>query len=244
MKKSTLFALIILSLIFLSPLQASKEDEYLSKYMKKVQLKIKSQGKWDPPESAKSYLIAAKFAVDLNGEILGDIKFTKSIGDKKAMQAAKEAILRVAPFEKVDRKLTKVTPNIEFKFEYRNSAEADSNPKLDRYFKKYMSELQNKIKRNWHPPKYKKSYLITAQFAIDLNGEILGDLKFTKSISDQKAMQAAKEAILGAAPFQKLDKKLVTESPNIEFDFDYNLRYVDEVDDDGDLPIEIQRKKK
>lgn len=116
--------------------------------------------------------------------------------------------------------------------------------KEDDYLIKYMNNVQKKIKRKWHPPKYKKSYLMTATFDLDLNGQILGDIKFIKSIDDPKQMQAAKEAILKAAPFQKLDKKLVIKRPIIEFDFQYNVINSHDIDDDGELPIEIQRKKK
>lgn len=121
-----------------------------------------------------------------------------------------------------------------------------SNPciasKEEKYIRKYMVKVQKKIKGNWHPPKRKKSYSLTATFELGLDGKIAGPIKFNKIIDDPELMQSARAAIEKAAPFKKINQKYLKEQPKIEFKFDYNV--LSTLDDDGDLPIQLIRRRR
>jgi hypothetical protein len=112
----------------------------------------------------------------------------------------------------------------------------------EKYIRKYMMKVQQKIKKNWHPPKRKKSYSLTATFDLGLDGKIAGPIKFNQKIDDSEIMQSARDAIEKAVPFKKMNQKYIKEKPGIEFKFDYNV--LSTIDDDGDLPIQLIRQKR
>lgn len=69
-------------------------------------------------------------------------------------------------------------------------------------FKPYMAELSRKIKKNWSPPARQEQTQVSVNFILMPDGAI-GNLRITKHGSPS-ADQAARQAILRAAPFAHL----------------------------------------
>ncbi len=86
-------------------------------------------------------------------------------------------------------------------------------------FGNYMSEIQKRIKKNWHPPRGAESQTITVKFQIRKDGSV-GFIKMFRSSGVSAADDAAKEAITNAAPFAPLPPG-AGESIDIKFTFDY-----------------------
>lgn len=237
MKKTTLFVFTLLLFSNLNTAKASQASKYTNQYMKEVQETIKSN--WHPKKHEQHFVLIARFKLDFNGEIIGDINFDKNMEDPEIIQNAKKAIQDSVPFQAINKKFITRKPNIEFAFSYTNP---EQTPKQTKYAKKYTSKVMKKIKKQWQPPEYEKSYLLIAKFKLNFNGEVIEEIKFNQEVNDNKVMQSAKDAILKAAPFKTIDQKLMTKEPEIS----YYFRYINEneVDDDGDLEIQILRRRR
>lgn len=86
----------------------------------------------------------------------------------------------------------------------------------------YMRDLEQRIKRNWSPPKGDSSKRVVITFVIGRDGRLLSH-KITKSSGSPLADRAAMSAIELTAPFRPLPPEFKGQSVPIEFTFDYNV---------------------
>lgn len=86
----------------------------------------------------------------------------------------------------------------------------------------YMRDLEQRIKRNWSPPKGDSSKRVVITFTIARDGRLLNH-KVTKSSGVPLADRAAMSAIELTAPFRPLPPEFKGQSVPIEFTFDYNV---------------------
>ena len=91
-------------------------------------------------------------------------------------------------------------------------------------FGPYMKELQRKIKLNWHPPKGQESKKVILLFKIAKNGQLLS-CRVYKSSGSANVDQAALNAVKMTAPFQALPSGYKGTNIDIQFTFDYNVKY-------------------
>ncbi len=86
----------------------------------------------------------------------------------------------------------------------------------------YMRDLEQRIKRNWSPPKGDSSKRVVITFTIGRDGRLLSR-RVTKSSGVPLADRAAMSAIELTAPFRPLPPEFKGQSVPIEFTFDYNV---------------------
>lgn len=86
----------------------------------------------------------------------------------------------------------------------------------------YMKNLEQRIKRNWTPPKGDSSKRVVINFTIGRDGRLLS-AKVVKSSGVPLADRAAMSAIELTAPFAPLPPEFRGQSVPIEFTFDYNV---------------------
>ncbi len=86
----------------------------------------------------------------------------------------------------------------------------------------YMRDLEQRIKRNWSPPKGDSSKRVVITFTIGRDGRLLSH-RITKSSGVPLADRAAMGAIEATAPFRPLPPEFKGQSVPIEFTFDYNV---------------------
>lgn len=86
----------------------------------------------------------------------------------------------------------------------------------------YMKDLEQRIKRNWTPPKGDSSRRVVITFTIGRDGRLLSH-KITKSSGVPLVDRAAMSAIELTAPFRPLPPEFKGQSVPIEFTFDYNV---------------------
>jgi len=89
-------------------------------------------------------------------------------------------------------------------------------------FGPYMRDLQQKIKRNWEPPKGEESRRVVILFTIARDGRLLSK-KIVKSSGLSNADKAAMSAVELSAPFKPLPAEYRESSVDIQFTFDYNV---------------------
>jgi len=89
-------------------------------------------------------------------------------------------------------------------------------------FGPYMRDLQQKIKRNWEPPKGEESRRVVILFTIARDGRLLSK-KIVKSSGLSTADRAAMSAVELSAPFKPLPVDYRESSVDIQFTFDYNV---------------------
>ena len=86
----------------------------------------------------------------------------------------------------------------------------------------YMRDLEQRIKRNWTPPKGDSSKRVVITFTISRDGRLLNK-RIVKSSGVPLADRAAMSAIEQTAPFRPLPPEFKGQSVPIEFTFDYNV---------------------
>lgn len=89
-------------------------------------------------------------------------------------------------------------------------------------FGPYMRDLQQRIKRNWDPPKGEESRRVVLLFTIARDGRLL-NVSVSKSSGLQSADKAALSAVQLTAPFRPLPAEYKESSVDIQFTFDYNV---------------------
>ena len=85
----------------------------------------------------------------------------------------------------------------------------------------YVADVENSIKKHWHPPKVHASKNVVVSFDINTSGTI-SQLKIKQSSGIDEADRAALQAVQAAAPFPALPSGAPT-SVSIEYSFDYNV---------------------
>ena len=86
----------------------------------------------------------------------------------------------------------------------------------------YMRDLEQRIKRNWTPPKGDSSKRVVITFTISRDGRLLNK-RIVKQSGSPLADRAAMSAIEQTAPFRPLPPEFKGQSVPIEFTFDYNV---------------------
>ncbi|MBQ8847332.1 MAG: TonB family protein [Candidatus Gastranaerophilales bacterium] len=86
----------------------------------------------------------------------------------------------------------------------------------------YMRDLEQRIKRNWNPPKGDSSKRVVITFEIGRDGRLISH-RVTKTSGSPLADRAAMSAIELTAPFRPLPPEYRGNSVPIEFTFDYNV---------------------
>ena len=89
-------------------------------------------------------------------------------------------------------------------------------------FGPYMRDLQQRIKRNWEPPKGEESRRVVILFTIARDGRLMSK-RITKSSGLAAADKAAMSAVELSAPFKPLPADYRESSVDIQFTFDYNV---------------------
>ncbi len=89
-------------------------------------------------------------------------------------------------------------------------------------FGPYMRELQQRVKRNWEPPKGEESRRVVLMFTIARDGRLL-NVSVSKSSGLAAADKAALSAVQLTAPFKPLPAEYKENSVDIQFTFDYNV---------------------
>lgn len=89
-------------------------------------------------------------------------------------------------------------------------------------FGPYMRNLQQRIKRNWEPPRGEESRRVVLLFGISKDGR-LTSLRIHKSSGLESADKAAMEAVRLSAPFAPLPAEYKENTVDIQFTFDYNV---------------------
>ena len=89
-------------------------------------------------------------------------------------------------------------------------------------FGPYMRELQQRIKRNWDPPRGEESRRVVLLFGISRDGR-LTNVRVQKSSGLESADRAAIAAVKLTAPFRPLPAAYRENSVDIQFTFDYNV---------------------
>lgn len=87
-------------------------------------------------------------------------------------------------------------------------------------FSKYMNAAQDRVRRNWRPPKGEKTKRITAFFRVNRAGELLS--RRIERPGNQAEDTAALRAIERASPFGPMPPGSPPDV-NIQFTFDYNV---------------------
>lgn len=88
-------------------------------------------------------------------------------------------------------------------------------------FGPYMAELQQKIKRNWYPPRGQETKKVLVHFKIDSAGTLFSPTIF-KSSGSKACDSAALLALSNASPFKPLPAGSPS-SVEVEFNFAYNV---------------------
>jgi len=86
----------------------------------------------------------------------------------------------------------------------------------------YMRDLEQRIKRNWTPPKGDSSKRVVIKFTIGRDGRLVA-IKTLRSSGSPENDRAAKAAVELTAPFKSLPPEFRGNSVDIEFTFDYNV---------------------
>lgn len=89
-------------------------------------------------------------------------------------------------------------------------------------FGPYMHDLQQRIKRNWDPPKGEESRRVVLLFTIARDGRLM-NVKVKQPSGMASADKAATAAVQISAPFKPLPAEYKKDSVEIEFTFDYNV---------------------
>lgn len=89
-------------------------------------------------------------------------------------------------------------------------------------FGPYMRDLQQRIKRNWDPPKGEENRRVVLMFKIARDGRLLS-VNVSKSSGLAAADRAALAAVKLTAPFRPLPAEYREQSVDIQFTFDYNV---------------------
>lgn len=90
------------------------------------------------------------------------------------------------------------------------------------YFDLYMTNLQDKMKSHWDPPKGEKSSNVVLLFKVDRNGNVLKN-RILKSSNNTAIDNSALEALKKSEPLEPLPKEFKGKNIDIQFNFDYNV---------------------
>lgn len=90
------------------------------------------------------------------------------------------------------------------------------------YFDAYMTNLQNKIKSNWNPPKAEENSNVVLLFKVDRSGNVLST-KILKSSNNFAIDNSTLEALKKSEPLKPLPNEFKGKDIDVQFNFDYNV---------------------
>ena len=103
-----------------------------------------------------------------------------------------------------------------------NASQQAYNPALDAQqsidMRKYFSEIQRRVRRNWNPKYALKEYTTVLSFSIQRNGQITL-LAVRRTSGSQKVDLEALEAVQDSAPFAPLPANFPLDEISVEFNF-------------------------
>lgn len=97
-----------------------------------------------------------------------------------------------------------------------NPALLDEQQSID--MRKYFSEIQRRVRRNWNPNGPMEEYTTVLNFTVQSNGQITG-LKVFQSSGSAEIDREALEAVQNSGPFAPLPESFPLDSVNIGFNF-------------------------
>lgn len=101
-----------------------------------------------------------------------------------------------------------------------DTALLDAQQNID--MRKYFSEIQRRVRRNWNPNSPREEYTTVLNFTIQRNGQITG-LTVRQTSGSQEVDRETLEAVQDSAPFDPLPANFPLDSLNIEFSFNIYL---------------------
>ena len=93
-----------------------------------------------------------------------------------------------------------------------------------KYTKEYITNIQKKVKKNWHPITEANSYSAIAKFIIDKNGNVQ-NLKLKQNTDNEEADRIAIRAVELSSPFEKPDFSQFYDSNQEEIEIEFNFDY-------------------
>lgn len=156
-----------------------------------------------------------------------DICLEQEKGEASEKLRLRLKALSVALSEQIERskvlKSQKPVPAKSREREYK--IQSDSKEEQEKYknidYKEFMTALEKKIKRCWHPPHSSNSRSAKVLFKVHSDGAMT-DLRLTSTSGSSFADEIALKAVREASPFTKLPAGS-PESVDIDFSFDLNL---------------------
>ena len=97
-----------------------------------------------------------------------------------------------------------------------NPALLDPQQNID--MRKYFSEIQRRVRRNWNPGSPMEEYTTVLSFSIQRNGQITG-LQVRQTSGSQEIDREALEAVQNSAPFDPLPANFPLDNVNVQFNF-------------------------
>ena len=202
------------------------DKESIEQYAKNIEQKIRNN--WNVEDADIRNNAYVNIEISKDGKLINkDVAFSLS-RDSKYTNQIFDAIDKSAPFDSLEDKISNFieTVTLRYSFEGNNVSYVGYHytrlKSLNNFWGPYMRDLEQRIKRNWVPPKEDASKRIVVTFTIAKDGKLI-DNKITKSSGVPLADKAALEAIEKTAPFRPLPEEFKGYSVPIEFTFDYNV---------------------
>lgn len=87
----------------------------------------------------------------------------------------------------------------------------------------YMKKIESKIKTNWHPPAFNRSYKVVLFFRVEADGRVK-DIQVKQSSGNEEQDNIAIQALTKSSPLPELPEELSQRGfVDVQFNFDYNL---------------------
>ena len=202
------------------------DKEYIERYAKNIEQKIKNN--WNVEENNKINNAYVNIEISKDGKLISrDIAFSLS-RDSKYNNQIFEAIDKSAPFDSFENKISNAVEAVALKYSFEGNnvnyigCRYTRLKDLKNFWGPYMRELEQRIKRNWIPPKEETSKRVVVTFTVAKDGKLL-EQHITKSSGAPLADKAAIDTIKKTAPFRPLPEEFKGYSVPIEFTFDYNV---------------------
>jgi TonB family protein len=134
-----------------------------------------------------------------------------------------EAYARLGNTTECEYALHEARVNSDEQYYIRSIAEVRSGGKAHQLdVSEYMSNMQDRFRRHWSPPKLTDSTTTLASFNVQPNGEIT-DLAIARSSGDKEMDRACLQAVKSSSPVAFLPPGS-TKPINVEFAFNYNRK--------------------
>lgn|GEM_PF-1857423 len=208
----------------------AEEKAYLGTYITELQRQIRRN--WSPPTMEHYKRAVLTFYISRDGHF-HNLKLHESSDSELANEAALTAVKRSDPFSRLPSAFKGSDLPIEFIFKYpgfRDRKDDDSNsnvPEINEADVKarndiYISDLEQSIRRNWHPLSKDQDKRVVIILYITVDGHLKGTRLVGDSFSPS-ADAAAIKAIRLTAPFKEFPPGPVFGASPLELTFDKQL---------------------